>query len=277
MKRKFFDKLVIQKYGTIVSWISVIVSLIAIIVPFPEEWSRTTAIAILLLIFAAIYVFVWIWANKLRKVTLKVRNTKIVIKEGDIFEESCKKIIPFNEYFDTQIGDGIVDADSLHGIYLRDKANRSPDELYDYIITQLTKRREKPSVIDEYRNSGRQIKFDLGTICDDGNDFLLLAYSRFDSENRACMTQNDLMKCYMNMWNEIDILRGNNSISMPLLGGSGLVRFSKDYSSQQLVELLLWSFRVSGINLSRNSTLNIVIYGEMADEIDFLKLGIFSD
>ena len=124
---------------------------------------------------------------------------------------------------------------------------------------------------------GGQIKYPLGTVYDDQDGYLLLAYSRYDSNNRARLSRDEIMQCYMNMWDQIDIHRGNNSICFPVLGGSGLVRFDNDYSPQQLVELMLTSFRVSGINLSRNKPLQILVFGEMVDEIDFLKLADYGD
>ena len=150
--------------------------------------------------------------------------------------------------------------------------------MYNDIILNLQEvRRKTPLSVDSERKNGGKIRFELGTLYDDGNDYFLLAYSRFDDQNRAYLSQNDLLRCYINMWSEIDVLRGINSISMPVLGGSGLVRFSKDPSPQQLIELILWSFRVSGINLSRNCTLNIIVHKGILEDINFLKLLSYSD
>lgn len=66
-------------------------------------------------------------------------------------------------------------------------------------------------------------------------------------------------------------------ISIPLLGGSGLVRFRKDYSPQQLIELLLWSFSISGIHLSRSATLRIVLGKDAVEDIDMLRLLDYSE
>lgn len=278
MKVHFFDRNVIRRYGSIISWFSVVVSIVTIIIPFPETWSRKIALIALFSCFGLVYLCTWLWANKLNKVTITIRNTKIVVKEGDIFTENTKKVIPFNEYFDTHVGDGIIDEKSLNGIYIKKKANRSPSDLYNDIILNLQDvRRKTPLSVDSERKSGGKIRFELGTLYDDGNDYFLLAYSRFDDQNRAYLSRSDLLRCYINMWSEIDILRGINSVSMPVLGGSGLVRFSKDPSPQQLVELLLWSFRVSGINLSRNCTLNIIVHNGMLEDINFLKLLSYSD
>ena len=278
MKVHFFDRNIVRRYASIISWFSVVVSIIAIIIPFPETWSRKTALIVLLSCLGLVYICTWLWANKLKKVKIAIRNTKIVVKEGDIFAEDTKKVIPFNEYFDTHVGDGIIDEKSLNGIYIKKKANRSPSDLYNDIILNLQEvRRKTPLSVDSERKNGGKIRFELGTLYDDGNDYFLLAYSRFDDQNRAYLSQNDLLRCYINMWSEIDVLRGINSISMPVLGGSGLVRFSKDPSPQQLIELILWSFRVSGINLSRNCTLNIIVHKGMLEDINFLKLLSYSD
>lgn len=278
MKINFFDRNVVRRYGSIISWFSAVVSIVAIVIPFPETWSRKIALIALFSCFGLVYLCTWLWANKLNKVTITIRNTKIVIKEGDLFTENTKKVIPFNEYFDTHVGDGIIDEKSLNGIYIKKKANRSPSDLYNDIVLNLQDvRRKTPLSVDSERKSGGKIRFELGTLYDDGNDYFLLAYSRFDDQNRAYLSQNDLLRCYINMWSEIDILRGINSVSMPVLGGSGLVRFSKDPTPQQLVELLLWSFRVSGINLSRNCTLNIIVHKGMLENINFLKLLSYSD
>ena len=106
---------------------------------------------------------------------------------------------------------------------------------------------------------------------------LLLAYSRFDYDNRARLHNDDIVQCYTNMWNEIDIVRGTNSIAFPLLGAGGIIRFEKPYTPQQLIELMLWSFRISGIQLSKNATLTIVVHKTVVNEVDFLKLKNYSD
>ena len=38
----------------------------------------------------------------------KVNGEKIIVKEGNIFEEPGKKVIAFNQYFDTTVDDEII-------------------------------------------------------------------------------------------------------------------------------------------------------------------------
>lgn len=277
MKVPFFERNVIKKYGEIITWASVILTFLSVIIPFPENWSRLLAVVILAALFAIVYIVVWIWANKKKRVIVYLHGTKILVEEGNLFDAPGKKLIPFNEYFDTEVGSGIIDEKSLNGQYIKKFAKCTPKDLYEKILSQLSAKGKKPVFVDESRLSGNKVKFELGTIYDDKNDFILMAYSRFDADNRAYLTQEDILRCYINMWNEIDKIRGNNSISIPLLGGSGLVRFSEDYSPQQLVELLLWSFHISGIHLSRGATLRIILGEDIVHDIDILRLMTYSE
>lgn len=277
MKVSFFEKTVFKKYGEIITWGSVILTFLSVIIPFPESWSRIWAVVSLAALFIVVYIVVWIWANKKKSAIIYLHGTRIQIQEGDLFAAPGKKLIPFNEYFDTKVGNGIIDEKSLNGQYLTKYATKAPAELYRSIISQLKTKGKKPVFVDESRTSGNKVKYELGTIFDDGNNYLLMAYSRFDIDNRAYLSQEDVLQCYINMWNEIDKIRGNDSISIPLLGGSGLVRFKKDYSPQQLIELLLWSFSISGIHLSRNATLSIILGEDIVHDIDVLRLMVYSE
>ena len=277
MKVGFFDRNVIKMYGGIIAWGSVILSFLALIIPFPVNWSRLWAAVVLAFLFVLVYIGVWVWANKKKSAIVYLHGTKILIEGGDLFAAPGKKLIPFNEYFDTEVGNGIIDEHSLNGQYIKKHSKKAPEELYECIVSQLKRRGKTPALVDATRQFGNKVKYELGTLYDDENDFWLMAYSRFDSDNRAYLTQEDILKCYINMWDEIDKLRGNYSIAIPLLGGSGLVRFRKDFSPQQLVELLLWSFSISGIHLSRAATLRIVLGKDVVDDIDLLRLMTYSE
>lgn len=54
-----------------------------------------------------------LWPKK--ELTLDInKRTHFVIKQGDIMKENGMRIIPVNEYFDTHLGDGIINENSLH-------------------------------------------------------------------------------------------------------------------------------------------------------------------
>ena len=272
MKIRFFDKHVRKCFAEVAMWILTIFSVMALFLDFDDD-HKWWILACLVLVLALAYVIVWIYANKIKKIEIKIRNTNIIIKEGDLFTEPGKKLIPCNEYFDTQVDDKVIATKSLQGIFIQ-RYIADLSDLDNYINNVCAT--NKVSVIDQSRQVGRKTSFKLGTIIP-YQDYLLLAYSRFDCDNRAFLGKDDFALCYTNMWNEIDIVRSGDSISVPVLGSGGMVRFYKDYTTQELIEIILWSFKISGINLAKQATLNVIVHESSMDEINFWRLKDYSD
>ena len=272
MLSRIFNRWIFEYFGKIAAALATVFSIVIIYIPAK---CQKAALILFLALLLLTYVCVVIRANVKRSAKLKIGNTRIIIKQGDLFEETGAKIIPMNEYFDVDIEHGIVDPNSLHGQYIKNYAGKNPEDLYNAIVTGL--QAKKPQTVDQKRPCGKQIKYKLGTIYDDKQGFLLLAYSKFDKDNRAFLNNDDIVQCYTNMWHEIDIIRGTRSVAFPVLGAGGVVRFSKEYTPQQLIELILWSFRISGVHLSRKATLTITVHESIVKDIDFLKLSYYSD
>ena len=273
MKVKPFDILLWKQYWKIAG---IVVSAFSFFLIFVPSCYLTKALYPFFAVEFISYIVAWIYANKLKCIKIRIRNTKIVIKQGDIFAEAGKKIIPVNEYFDTHVGDGIIDEKTLHGIYLKKYATKKDDELYEEIVSTL----KSENLIDSNVRiaDGRPNKYKLGTIFDDKNGFLLLAYSTFDDDNRARLNNFDIASCYMKMWDQIDIYKGSQSICLPVLGGSGMVRFDGNaFSIQQKIELILWSYRLSGIDLFDGAELRIIVHESQISEVKFLELLNYSD
>lgn len=55
-----------------------------------------------------IYIGLFIYYKNYKKVTLVINNTIVKIFFGDIFKMPGKKIIAFNEYFDTIVDEKII-------------------------------------------------------------------------------------------------------------------------------------------------------------------------
>lgn len=270
MKVSFFNNRVLKAFGSIATWTLAVFSVAIIFIPITDE-CKWYICGGLVLLHVFLYIGVWIYYNKKKSATVKIRNTKITIKEGDLFKEEGKKVIAFNEYFDTQVDDVIIAKKSLNGIFITEHV--SDVASFDRHISDFLSNRT-PVFVDE-RRLGKKIRYDLGTIVP-YEDYYLLAYSRFDENNCAFLEKDDIAKVYLKMWSEIDILKACNSICMPVLGSSRLVR-KMDYTPQQLLELLLWSFRISGMNMTRLASITIVVHKTMVESIDFLKLQDYSD
>lgn len=268
MKISPLSKYVLNLFGKIATWT---LALFSIIIPFlPNLYeNRFCVIGIMVILHIVLYISLWLYLNTTKKVTFRINGTKIIVKEGNIFEEPGKKVIAFNEYFDTTVDDEIIAKGSLNGVFVEKYTIKK--DLDEYIEAHA---KRNLLLVDEKR-CGKQSKYKLGTIVPYG-DFFLLAFSRFREDNRAFLNKDDIAKCYMNMWDEIDIYKACNSVCLPVLGSSKLVR-GMNYTPQQLIELLLWSFRLSGVKLERSATLTVVVHKSMVNEINFIKLKDYSD
>lgn len=269
IKVGFFDWTLLKDYLAILTIISVFFTLSSIIVSIPNDYKLVVAI-ILLCVFLIIYIILWIRVNLLQKMKININNSIVEVKIGDIFEEKELKVIAFNEYFDTLVNNVIISEKTLNGMYIKnilkdvnelDKLIEDDEYLNENIIEKNLNRRQ-----------GKKNKYKLGTIFKH-NDYLLTAFSRFDNENRAFLNMNDYVNFLLNFWNEVDIVYSGRSISIPLLG-SGITRF-KEYSmitDQELLELLIWSFKISRIKFTYPSRVSIIIHDNKKDKINFYKL-----
>ena len=270
MKVSFFNQKLLKLYGNVIAILSTIISFIQIFYEIPNNFKvRIIAVIIFVFLLISIYIATFIYANKKKSVKLEVNKTTINVTIGDIFNQDGLKIIPFNEYFDTLVDDKLISSNTLNGKYLSEYVENR-DEL-DKKISSEKRLRKLQILIDNKRENGKKIKYPLGTIYKN-EDYLLLAFSRFDPDNRAFLNKEDIIKCLLNMWNEIDILYSGYSINIPLLG-TGITRFhGVELSEQELLEILLVSFKMSGLTLTKNANINIIVYKDSIDNINFFKL-----
>ena len=130
--------------------------------------------------------------------------------------------------------------------------------------------------VDDRTGSGKQVRYPLGTIYKNG-DYLLLAFSKFDENNEAYLDSKGLWDSLVNMWREIGVLYAGKSVSIPLLGSGITRKRGMNVSEQELLELIILSLRVSGLQLNWNVKINIVIFSKNAEEINFYALKRLSD
>ncbi|HDR7695926.1 macro domain-containing protein [Bacillus sp. CH_48] len=269
MKVGFWDKEIKKEFRSKVSVISTVFSLALIWLTIPEEYKKYSG-----MVFSAglmiLYVFLWFRANRMKEVKLKINNSVVHVKEGDVFREVGLKVIPFNEYFDTQVDNKIISKRTLNGMYI-ERFIRDVGGLNHLIKEDRDLKRKIIKGENNRRFEGNSTKYTLGSIFKNG-EYLLLAFSKFDEDNRAYLSMNEYVNCLMNFWNEIDIVHNGESIVIPLLG-SGITRF-KDYpiSEQELLELILWTFKVSRVKFPYSENISIVIHATKVDKINFYKL-----
>jgi hypothetical protein len=269
IKVKLFDKKLLKNYLAVLSVISLICSFVFIVVEIPENCKMCVGIVFALSLLIS-YIIMWIFANCQKGTTLNINNSTMIIKIGDIFEEDALKVIAFNEYFDTQVDNKIVADNTLNGIYIKSKIN-DVNEL-DNLIDADEHLKKKAIRINHSRTNGKKKQYELGTIFQN-NEYLLTAFTKFDNDNRAYLNMYDYINFLFNFWNEIDVIYAGRSVSIPLLG-SGITRF-KEFSAiseQELLELLIWSFKISKIKFTYPSKVSIIIHKSKTDKINFFKL-----
>ena len=77
----------------------------------------------------------------------------------------------------------------------------------------------------------------------------------------------------LNFWNEIDRVYAGRTVALPVLG-SGITRF-KNYeriSDQELLELIIWTFKISRIQFSYPSKVKIIVFNSKKNKINLTAL-----
>lgn len=105
------------------------------------------------------------------------------------------------------------------------------------------------SFVNNDRKNGKKEKYELGTVVEYNQDYLLTALTKFDDDNRANLELKDYLIFLMNFWNNLDKIYANRSVAITLFGSSSITRFNdaNDITDQDLVEIIIWTFKVSKI------------------------------
>lgn len=269
MKVKFTNKRVWRQFLAFLSVTSIIVTLVMTFVEIEVSIKYIIGGSYLGILIVAFFL-IWIRANRMDKTTLKLNNSTINIYFGDIFAQTGRKVIAFNEYFDTVVDEKIISSKTLNGKYLNKYVTNTAD--LDKAICSDERLRDEQEGEDTGRHEGKSIRYKLGAIFENG-EFFLLALTHFDRNNRANLVLRDYTQCLMNMWNEIDILYNGATVSMPLLG-SGMTRMNdcKDISDQELLEIMLWTMKISKVKFTYPSVMNIVLNPDKKDKINLFRL-----
>lgn len=270
IKVSFFDKRVIGTFLKITSVISATLSLVVLFVDLPTA-CKTTYGWIFIGLLCIVYLGIWILSNNLNKIDINVEGSEVTIKVGDIFSEQGLKAIAFNEYFDTIVDDKIIAAGSLNGIFIKKYLHDSIPELDHHIENYPFDESDKLE-INSGRKSGKNIRYRMGTICV-YKDFLLSAFAKFDSSNKAVLTMPEYLEFLINFWDKVNNVYGQQSISTPVFG-TGITRIKghKTISDEDLLKIMLWTFRISEMRFKYPAKLTIVIHKDKIDKINLLDI-----
>jgi hypothetical protein len=121
---------------------------------------------------------------------------------------------------------------------------------------------------------GKDTRYRLGSVFKD-MDFFLVAFSKFNEENEANLKLHEYANCLIHFWNEVNSLYAQQEVVVPLLG-SGITRH-KDFNAtpHQLLEVMLWTFKISKVKFREPSKITILLHESNHKNINYYKLKEF--
>lgn len=272
MKIKIFDRRVRSLFIRIIGVISTLLTTYLIFFDLPDIIKGKIGLRIYLSLIGVIYIIVYLYANSLTKVKIEIGGSTIIVKKGNIFDEEGLKVIPFNEYFDTVVDNKIISSKSLNGHFIESiyKDVRRLDKIIedDDDLNNLSRINET-----NVQRSGKATKYKLGSsiVVD---EFVLTAFTNFDEENKAVLSMVEYINFLLEFWNEINRLYAQKSVVVPIFG-SGITRFKGkfyDIEVDELLMIMLWTFRLSETRFKFPAKLTIVIYKDLFDRVDIFNL-----
>ncbi|MFV0931304.1 macro domain-containing protein [Pseudomonas jessenii] len=268
LKVKFTDKSLWVSFKEKVSWISTIVSLMLIFVNIPEQCKYIAGFLFLLGLFI-FYLVSWYGANRLKVVDLDIEGSTVTVKAGDLFKEPDFKVIAFNEYFDTQVDNKIISDKSLNGVFINEHLPGTLDDL-ERCLEEYQFEDGDLAQLNEGRRVGKKQKYELGTVCV-YEDFILAAFAKFDDTNKAVLTMPEYLAFLIKFWDKINMVYAQKSVSVPVFG-SGITRIKehKDISDEELLKIMLWTFRISEMRFKYPAKLTVVVHEGKIDKVNLL-------
>ncbi|TCK61547.1 macro domain-containing protein [Seleniivibrio woodruffii] len=269
-KVSFFDKRVIGSFLKATSVISTILSLVVLFVDIPAN-NKTIYGWIFLVLLVVIYFIIWFKSNNLNKIDINIEGSDVIIKVGDLFQQEGLKAIAFNEYFDTQVDDQVIAAHSLNGIFINQYLDVSVAEFDEYINTYNLQNNQILGTI-QTRSRGKKDRFQIGTICV-YEDYLITAFSKFDNKNKARLTMPEYLEFLITFWDNVNNVYAQKSVSTPIFGsGITCIEGHKAISDEELLKIMLWTFRISEMRFKYPAKLSIVIHKDKIDKINLLDI-----
>jgi hypothetical protein len=269
-KVDIFDKRIVKKFLEITSGLSAALATVVIFVDIPKECKIPAAAAFAVVLFI-IYLIIWRWSNNLNSINISIEGSSVAVKVGDIFTEPGLKAIAFNEYFDTQVDDKIISAHSVNGIFINNHLDITVSELDEYIEKYAFDASEVLAK-DNTRPQGKKQKYLIGTICL-YKEYILTAFSKFDKDNKASMTMPEYLEFMINFWDRVNNIYGQRCVSTTIFG-SGITRIKghKNISDEDLLKIMLWTFRISEMRFKYPAKLTIVVLADKIDKINLLDI-----
>ena len=275
-----FSANILKRFLGIFSFVITIFSFIIIFFPLKTESYdyRTLGAILFAIVIFIIFILTAIFYGTKKKITLKINQSRVIIRCCNIldqnnFPEKTYRVIGVNEYFDTHLGDGVIDETTLHGQYLQKYYTSDISDLDKRITNGISRSEIAVALDNKERAYNKVIKYRLGTtFLDKKTNIILVALTHFDDNNNAKIMTRDLMLCYSHMWDNLLKLKQANSIAIPLLGAGTTTQMNPVMSYQQILEALLMTFKFSNMQFKYPASLQIIISEKVIKEINLLEI-----
>jgi hypothetical protein len=273
MKVKLFDEGVRNRFWQYFSIISGIISFVLLFNFIPRQYVEYLSYfgIVIFVVLIIIYLTIWGRANIVTDINFEIDGSIVNIKSGDLFSEEGLKAIAFNEYFDTIVDDKIISSNSLNGIFINNYFKNNVSELDSIIDNTIL----EEDIIDDHvirLQRGKTKRTRLSTIVV-FNDFLLTAFSKFDRYDRAILTMPEYIEFLINFWDRVNRIYAQRNISVPIFG-SGITRIKehKNIGDEELLKIMIWTFKLSEMKFKYPAKLTIVINKEKIKQINLFNL-----
>jgi len=170
MKVALLNKQLLKQFGSIVSGVSIILSFILAFATIPDEIKPRLGYGFIALLILG-YIAMWFWANKIICRKIRINNSTVEIKTGDIFNEPGLKAIAFNEYFDTQVDEVVIASSTLNGSFINQRIC-DVNEL-DALIKDDIYLQERVIEENSTRMNGKTVRYKLGSVMLYNQEYLL--------------------------------------------------------------------------------------------------------
>lgn len=217
-------------------------------------WKATTCVLInrlivCIIIFLLSNILYYCYRKKRKEVAISDRTFSIKVEIGDLFAvKRGKKIINFDECFTTNVGSKPEDIkpDSVCGQYLT-----------KYPIDDMQALMDKAGIKSIGKSLyNKKAKYASGTLIP-RDDFMLMAFAELDKTGLGNLTYDKYLECLNLLWEQIDRYHGTEDVYLPILG-SRITRFDKELTQQELLDIMIASYRLSPQKLKSPNILHIV-------------------
>lgn len=218
----------------------------------PQYWNDTiNRIIFTFCIYISVSVLLYLWKQNRKCITIKGKDYKIHVQYGDILKaKACSKVINFDECFTTEVGEAPhqIKPTSLCGQFLCKHPNINMEQL-------LSAHKVKP--LKKHSAFNGKDCYELGTLLP-LNDYLLMAFGKLNSYGRASMSRDEYLHALSKLWEEINRYYTQKDVAIPVLG-SGITHFrGESLSQQQLVDIIIASYRLTSYKIKLPNTLRII-------------------